>query len=354
MAGSKKPFNRDKKAAPASRSISDLFQQVRKIRETQSTDQPLTTILQSLKITSPLIVESSERARIRKIIEWFQTQMKLTKSPEDYLLEFGHALSSAETQRTIKNFVSHGSLFSTERLLVILDAQVLKAAAVKQLTEIFNLSGPDVLTVIFTDEVKLSGTVFSLPPLTGRDRLAWLEREVTRIYPEIKLSPEIRQYLLQISDCTLDELFAAVTMSCLFALPSTELTVPHLHRFLSLHQQGSLFNLVERAAKGDIIGAQDLLGIELGTGSHPLQSLGFLAKAYRTMLAQVDGGHSAPSDLKNPWFLKQLGSARGRLNEQRLVDSISVLSRLDRELKDSKLQPEEAIKQAVSELSSPI
>lgn len=354
MAGGKKTFSKDKKITSNSRSISDLFQQVKKIRETQSKAQTLISILNSLKITLPIVVESSERVRIRKVIEWFQDQMKLSKTPEDYVLEFGHALGAADTQRTIKNFVSHGSLFSAERLLVILDAQAMKAAAVKQITEILNLSGPDVLTVIFTDEAKIPGTVFSLAPLTGRDRLTWLEREITRIYPEMKLSSETRQYLLQLSDCSLDELFAAITMSCLFALPSTELTLPNLRSFLSLRQQGSLFNLVERSAKGDIVGAQDLLRIELGNGSHPLQSLGFLAKAYRTMLAQVDGGHSAPADLKNPWFLKQLGSAKGRLNERRLIDSISILSRLDRELKDSKLQPEEAIKQAVSELSTGI
>jgi DNA polymerase III delta subunit len=347
----KKTSYKEKKSPP-SRDLSELFQQVKKFRDEQKSDQTLISILKSLNITSPIVVEASEHARVRKVIEWFQGQMKLTRTPEDYLLEFGHALGAADTQRAVKNFVSFGSLFSAERLFVVLDADQIKAAPAKQLAEILDLSGPDVLTVIFAAEAKFAGSIFALPALTGRDRLTWLEREVARTYPNLKLTTDARQYLLQLNDCGLDEIVAALNVSCLFVTPATDITREILQSFLTLKQQGSLFSLIERAANGDIPGAQTLLASELGSGSHPLQSLGFFAKAYRTMLAASDGGHGAPSDLKNPWFVRQLSSARAKLSEQRLIDSITTLSKLDRELKDSKLLPEEAIKQAVLQLTA--
>ena len=358
----KKPPYKENKAAPT-RDISELFLQVKKAREGQKSESTLLSVLAQLKVSSPILVEATEQVRIRKVIEWFKSQLKLSGTPEDYQLEFGHALGSADIVRAIKNFVSFGSLFSTERLLVILDGQQLKAAPAKLLAEILSVSGSDVLTLIFTSDAKScgaiseiagkSGAVFSLAPLKGRDRLTWLEREIARNFPDVRLAADARQFLIQLNDCGLDELYAAVDIAGLYVVPAKEITQRDLQTFLDLNQQGSIFSMVEKAARGDVLGAEQLLNVELEKGAHPLQTLGFLTKAYRTLLAGKDGGRGAPADLKNPWFTKQLGAAGTKLDESRLIDSIAVLARLDRELKDSKLHPEGAIKQAVAELSLP-
>ena len=326
--------------------------------------KPESTLLQLLEaeeIATPIQLFASQHVRIKRIITTIREHFFADDvSPPSYY--FGNELSSAASANNIKSMLGNMSLFAKEQLLVIYEGDKVKAAAADVISASLQLDRPAVVTLITAEakndkspllaRLKGVGTTVSFQEFDPPTRKRWLQKEAVS-HGAAGITEEAIEVLLANYGTDISELSREIVKLSLLVPSGEKIDVALVRMLTSRAPDAQSFDLVVQLAKRNAIGAAGVTQDLLDQGLHPLQLASFLSKAFRALIIS-DGASSqvpAPSDLTNPWFLKNLSRARGAFTEHELSQILTLLRGLDFQLKDSKLPDTLAMQMTVEKIA---
>ncbi|MFN8391041.1 MAG: DNA polymerase III subunit delta [Bdellovibrionota bacterium] len=311
-------------------------------------------------ISLPIVLLSTQHLRVKRLVQWLREN--LLPGNSTFASYFGGELSSAQNAEHIISDLVSLSLFAKSQLLVIYEADKAKAPAQKALAEALNRATDSSLLVLGAESVSQKaamlqaaaekGTCVELTELSGQALERWVEKEVQRAGISAGIEREAKALLIQCYGGDISRLAPEISKLALLVVPGEPLT-RNLVEAISLKSPDvTSFELVKHLAAKNVGVAVSLVYDLIEQGLHPLQISAFLSRAIRILVAQKERDPSSPlpSDLNNPWFMRQLGNAVNAFSLTELKRAVKTLTDLDFRLKDSRFPPPLSMALAVQKI----
>jgi DNA polymerase III delta subunit len=314
---------------------------------------PISALAQS-GISSPIILLGTQHIRAKRTIDWIRENFFPSESAS-FGSYFGSQLTSESSLAHIKSSLANLSLFAKAELVVIYEADKVKAALANSLLAAIERGQGGALLILTAEAAnqkaallaKLGkvGTVVEFSDLDASTLRRWIEKEVARhTRPGHKdgpagIAPDALELLIKCYGSDVSALAREISKLSLLT-PAGEKIPRALVEQLSLRTpEATSFALINEMAKRNAPASVALTKTIVEQGLHPLQVNAFLSRCIRTMLAQVDKTASSglAPELNNPWFLRNLTPAVNAFSLVDLESSLTLLTKLDFQLKDSKL-----------------
>ena len=333
----------------------------------------ISVLFRQAKLGSPLVIVADESLRLHRLVQHIHERFfaGVTKPSSETAVTQGTSSSTAlvnihgaQLNQTQELTAFQGrfltlSLFSAPELLVVWNAEKLKAATEKALLSTFehNLQKQIVILAVEFDgkgtlplgSVRELGTTIVLPSLSNEDLRRWIQREVERFGIAGGIAPGVGDLLARSFEGKLNELSSEIQRLSLIAGKGVTIESRHLQGAALPSEEHNGNELTRCILRRDLRGATAILHSLLEHGLHPLQISAQLSKAFRVLLASTASARPLHKDLNAPWLIRQIGSVRPS-DDRRLEQLLSVIKDLDLELKDSGLEAEAAITLAVAKL----
>ena len=353
---------RQKKASPE-----EFIKSLRGIKDSISSPAELAPALSKAAIPSVILLVGTQQVRMRRTIDWIRDEL-FQKSATACSSYFGHELLSAQTIRPIAGAITSPSLFSPMQLLVIYDADKVRAAAATPLGEALALSGQTAVVVLTCEKLNSRQPLLSRLP---KDHLVvefkdlspsvlrkWIAKEVSLSGNSAGIESKAADMLIESYGSDVTALSREIHKLALLQKP-TERIGPALVEELSLRSpEVTSFELMSRIAKKDVLSANELAQDLVAQGLHPLQLVSFLSRCIRTLLANYgratasEESSGLSAELSNTWFIKNLSSAARQFKKTELSEAVELLKELDFRLKDNGIPHELALSIAVQRMST--
>lgn len=315
------------------------------------------------QVSNVILLLSAQHLRLKRLVQWIREHLspETPGGPSGAGIYFGTELASAQHTEHIVSSLCSASLFSQRELVVIYDAEKIKAGAQQAIATAIGKQTDSSLLILCAAAPPARGalataltgraTTVELQPLTGTALDRWIDREVARIGIASGLQKDARALLVQRFGDDVTQLSHELEKLSLLTANGAAIERSLVESLSHRRAERTSFELVRQ------IGMKNRIGV-IGTahdlviqGLHPLQIVAFLSRAWRTLLGKAaPGAGPLPGDLTNPWFLKQLGSMSGNFSIPRLVAGVTTLAALDFRLKDSKLPATAALETALLKL----
>ena len=304
--------------------------------------------LNACGIGGTIILLGTQHLRAKRTIDWLKENFfpPETASVSSY---FGLELTGENSLTHIKAALMSLSLFAKAELVVIYDADKVKAAVAHSLVEAVSRSHGSTLLVltaeaanqktVLINELQQSGTVVTFADLDSATLRRWIEKEVLRWNGPSGIDADAAELLIKSYGSDVSALAREISKLALLT-PQGEKINRKLAEQLSLRTpEATSFALVTEMARKNAANCVALAGTLVEQGLHPLQVAAFLSRSFRTLLVQVEGGEGAAlaPELQNAWFVRNLTPALRAFSTGDLKASLALLSKLDFQLKDSKL-----------------
>ncbi len=325
-------------------------------------------ILAELGISSPLLILGTEHMRVRRFIDWLRESAFKEAEFVSYL---GTELGNSQVLENLKRGLENLSLFSKTQLVVIYQADEVKAQIAHALAPtlllgarsnfiILTASSWNQKTSLLND---LSSSLLSLEmtELKGEPLNRWIQKEVRRIGAS-GIEPAAITQLVQCYGGDTQRLSQEIGKLSLLTDRGALISKKLVEQISYRTPERTSFELVNQLARKNIVGAVKLTEDLVLQGLHPLQLLSFLSKAFRTAAANKGrtstsygedfAGNPVHPELANPWFIRNLSAAISGFSEQELKAALETLKSLDLELKSSGLPPELSLSVAVQRIAS--
>ena len=348
-----------------------LLQQLKGIQSALAADPraPFSKLLGQEQIRTPLVVVGNDRLRARRLVEW--TKENLFSGMADGIgIYFGSDLGSAQSTDPIRNAVAAPSLFTPRQLIVIYDADKVKAAASAPLLAAFAKLGAAsssnlvILTAEgadkkggFATEAARLGAVIRVAELHGESLIKWIHREAARHKVPggitVTIDADGAEVLARSWGNDLTSLSHEIEKLALLADGEGKITRELVERLSYRTGEVATFELVRQLGRKNPLAAVALAQELVAQGSHPLQLSSFISRCLRTLLANHPDSHGrAHGELANQWFLKNIGGPGHQFSGPELTAAIRELAALDARLKDSKLDHTLALTRAAQAIAS--
>lgn len=315
-------------------------------------------------IPCPFFVVTSDALRSRRLVNQLRENLGLQKSSEGVSVYFGSELSSQASLSSLMGELRSRSLFAPVSLVVIYDLDTVKATLQKEIfAGIFDAKCEPILVATLSSNKKLpkeiptdsqKRTVLEISELVGEKLFKWMAKEVAQLGCAGIQSDAAVLLAEKMGNDTLslyNELQKLVLLT-----GTDELITPGLVLMATSGQpERQTLDLIGKIAQKDIVGAQSLLQSLLNQGNHPLQLSGYLNRCLRNLIVLKNSPEPPKglhSDYTNPWFNKRLLPLLRFYREEDLKKSLKVLSKLDLDLKSSKLPDTLATGLAIYSLTS--
>ncbi len=296
------------------------------------------------KVRSPIILTGSQHIRVKRLVDWLREKF-FSAQTASFSSYFSTELTSEGSLRHIKNSLGSMSLLSRAQLLVLYDADKIKAALAHTVLQAIEEGYGNTLLLltassfnqksVLISKLVQDGTLVQFTDLDQHSLQRWIEKEVQRWNASGGIELEAIALLIKTygSDvCALAQEISKLALLC----PAGEKISRRLVEQISLRSpEANSFALIAELARKNAPACVALCRLLVEQGLHPLQVNAFLSKSIRTLLAQ--GAANIPPDLHNPWFLRNLSPAARAFSKDELQKALDLLSKLDFNLKDSKL-----------------
>ncbi len=307
--------------------------------------------LTTLGIKSPLIIVGEEAFRIRRLVEWIKKNCFIKHGFDSFLNYYGSEISNIKKATNIANSFSSLSLFSSLEVVVIKQADKVKAANAKPLIEALKKTHPSCFVILLGEKINTqtpllnnltsSGTVVEVGKLDDRKLKRWIQNEAKASGATGGVSEKVLRLLTESYGNDLLSLSQQITKLSLLADDSGKITEESANEIIFQSPERTSFELLASLSSRNLQKTIARTNELLQQGLHPLQLSSFLGRSYRAMLALKS--ESNPSalgkDLVNPWFAKKLKSNANSYKESELHQIVQRLISLDEELKSSSIQP---------------
>ena len=303
--------------------------------------------LHATKLKTPLVLAGDQHIRAKRTIDWireqfFKDEMSSTSS------YFGTELTSKKSIEAIVASVGTPSLFSKQSLLVIYNADTIKAALAKELNEVLTRAQSSTLVVLTATDmskktalptlVAATGTLVEIKELEGPKLRKWMNQEAKRS-GAAGLAEDAAAALIKYCGPDTTLLAREITKLSLLSAPDQPVSRALVEQISFNSPEVTSFELIQRLAKKDAKGSVTLAHSLVERGMHPMQLSYFLSRCFRTILAQKSSNKDGlASELTNYWFVKQLGSSLRAFSNKDLCRCIEYLKKLDFQLKDSAIE----------------
>lgn len=354
-----------KSGKPGKKLTADQFLQKLKLANEQLAsrpNEPVARLLADNGIGSPFIFLSTQHVRVKRLVAWLRENLfpGTTSSSSSY---FGGDLASGASAEPICADLLSLSLFSKNQLIVIYEADKIKASAQKPLIDALERASTGSVLVLACEAVNQKaallqraielGTVVELTELSGPQLERWIEKEVQRAGIASGINGDAKQLLITCYGGDISHLAPEIEKLSLLVVPGEPITRELVEAVSLRNPEVTSFELVRQMAQRNVLRSVALANDLLLQGLHPLQVNSFLSRAFRTLLAQKDqSGAPIASELNNPWFSRQLGSSLNAFTSADLVEAVRTLAKLDFQLKDSGLPSPLALSLAVQHIST--
>lgn len=307
--------------------------------------------LEALGLSNPLAVSGKEFFRLRRVCSLVAEALKLPLSnyyPGD--------LTDSRVIEELKAEVRGGSLFSSSKVVAIFEADSIRQASAEKLTELFSPSASNILFIICYSSTKpkwLESEDFIIQSLAGAQLSRWIEKELERSEHRGGIEQAALNLLVSSFGEDAKRLSSEIAKLCLYVGEEERVQVPHVKELCLSGQGGTTFELLEACATENPTKALTVLKNLEEQGQHPLQILALLSKSIRTLLAKLDKGSGAlHSDISSYWVIKNTPVSQRQFSLEKLATALSRIAKLDLELKGSKREGIDLLKDFVISLSS--
>ena len=296
-------------------------------------------------VTNPLVLTGPQQLRIKRTIQWIKgayfegdkTSIS-TYFPED--------LSSQSGAAKVVSALTTLSLFSSVQLIILYDADKIKAAPARSIAEALARCGETAFVILTAENagpksplfnaLDAGETVVQFGDLSPELLKKWIEKEAQD--GEIEgIEPDALELLIKCYSCDLSALAREISKLALLTPRGGRITKKLVQTISLRSPEAGTFALASAMARKDVLGAARLVEELVDQGLHPLQISAFLNRCFRTLLAHLGPHSSDSSELQNQWFLRNLSDARRHFTPADIQASLELLKQLDFQLKDSAL-----------------
>jgi DNA polymerase-3 subunit delta len=343
-----------------------LLKALKAARDSLPTPAALLETLESQGVASPIVLAGAHPVRIRRTIDWIREAF-FADDKTACSSNFGIDLQSAASVKSIISTLGSPSLFSPTQLLIIYEADKIRAAAAAPLGDALALKNAAALVILTCEKFNPRAPLFSRlpkkrsivefkdfsPALLKR----WIAKEVALCGSLAGIEPKAVDVLIRCYGSDVSALSREIQKLSLLAAPEEKIDVSLVEELTLRTPEVTSFELMQQMAKKNV-GATNVLTRDLlGQGLHPLQLCSFLSRCIRTLLA--NHGHATAADdesglaaeLANSWFIRNLSGAGRLFSKTELRSALEILKDLDFKLKDSGLPNELALGIAVERIA---
>jgi len=359
MAASKKSTAGGKKFT-----ADQILQKLKPVAERLHADRTLSLgdAFNEAGVSSPLVLLSTQHIRVKRLVQWLREHL-FEENGASFSSYFGGDLSTtAAADRLATDLVSL-SLFSKNQLIVVYEADKMKAPAQKVIAEALPRATSSVLLILSAEaisqraallqEASAKGTVVELAELSGPTLERWIEKEVARVGIASGITPDAKQLLIRCYGGDVSHLAPEIEKLSLLVVPGEQISRTLVEALSLRSPEVTSFELVKQLAAKSPLSSVALVNDLLLQGLHPLQVNAFLSRAFRIMLAHRErSGAAVHPELSNPWFQRQLGTSASAFTLRELKSAINRLTQLDFQLKDSGLPPSLNLSVAIQEIAA--
>ncbi len=314
-------------------------------------------ILSKAKVTSPLLLIGPQQLRVRRLIAWMVEQV-FGEDNVSLTTYFGSELSSQNSVKNIASSLTNLSLFSSFEIIVIYDADKIKAAIAKPLAEAISKSQQTLVVLTSASDNKKASllnavsktcTKVTVSELSGAQLKKWIQKEALRL-GVTGIEPGAVAMLERCYGDDISSIAGELAKLALLTDAGEPISKALTENTSFRNPEHTSFELLGAIAKKKTVIAVSLTKDLQDQGFHPLQLSAFLSRSFRTMLAHKNHG-AVTGELGNAWFARKLSSAKNSYTEEQLEKAIHLLKNLDANLKGSPITPELLIENAVQKLS---
>ena len=313
--------------------------------------------LKNLRINSPLIVVGEETLRTRRLIDWVK---KICFQKEDGSLKaqfnsyYAGDLTSPKKAKELAMSFGNLDLFSTEKVIVINEADKIKSVVAQPLIDALSKPHSDSLVILEGKKINAQtpllnhlskvGTVVEVESLDEKKLARWIQKEARQCGSKAGVEAGVIRQLIDSYGSDLFSLSQVIAKLALLTddegLISRDIASEIVFKSPELQSFELLDTISAKNSLGTIKKCEELVA----QGMHPLQISSFLGRSFRIMLALKSASSNSDlgKDLANPWFAKRLRPAANKLSEKKLKSQLKLLTEMDTKLKGSPL-PDEAI-----------
>ncbi len=325
-------------------------------------DSSLVELMARSGLSNPLIFAGAQQVRIKRTVAWIKERF-FPSQHASVASYFGSDLGTAASVAPIVQSLGMLSLFCKASLVVVFEADKIKAAAAKALLAALAKPSPFVLCIFVAEaasqksgllpELEKTCTLVEFKELEGAALRRWIEREISA-NDVAGITKDALDELVKRYGSDLDSLSRTINHLSLLVPQGRQVTKTLVDDICSKNPETHSFEVVRRLAAKNPVGAVLLTQILLAQGFHELQLSSFLSRCFRTLLAQRGSSMNqelAP-ELSNPWFVKNLAASSRTFSTKDLVSSLEVLKLLDFQLKDSRLPDSLVISTAMQRIAT--
>jgi DNA polymerase III delta subunit len=307
--------------------------------------------LRAARLDNPVAVSGKEFFRIRRVASLIAETLKLplhSYYPGD--------LTDSRVLEELKSEVKGGSLFSASKVVAIFEADSIRQGSADRIAELFL---PDISNVLFivcysnTKPKWLECESFAIQSLAGAQLSRWIEKELERNSHRGGIDQAALALLVNSFGEDAKRLSSEIGKLCLYVGEDERIALSHVKSLCLSGHSGSAFDLLEACAAENAVKALMVLKNLEEQGQHPLQILALLSKSVRTLLAKLDKGSGAlHSDISSYWVIKNTPLSQRKFTREKLSAALSRIAQLDLELKGSKREGIDLLKDFAISLSS--
>ncbi len=322
---------------------------------------PIAPALEDAGLPTPWLIYSPDTLRIKQLVRWSAEQLLVdTKNCKTI---FAGELSGAAALSGLTTSLSMLSLFSTREIILLLDAESLKAPALRTISSALEKQNGSTLLILAPKNEKQAGladlakggTAVMLEPLEGPYLIRWIEKEAQRL-GAAGIAPDAAALLADSFGESLTALSGELARLSLLCGAEEQIGSALVRKYSPVQKDADAFELVGAMARRDSVHALKLIRSLIDQGQHPLQTSGFLSRCFRVLLAQNGKqGHHDNSpinpELTNYYFVKNLSRIGSAFSTPELRFSLDVLQDLDWQLKSSPLDEELLLQSAADKIA---
>lgn len=314
-------------------------------------------------LKSPLVFLGTEALRIRRSVSWIRETFFSGADSSAVNTFHGGEITNQGTVQNIMSSLRALSLFSSNQLLIIYDAELAKAASIEKVVEELNTGVTSTLVVLTFSSVPARspfknltvGSLITAKELDASALKRWIQKEAVQCGASAGIEPGAIELLAKCYGNDISALAQEISKLALLTDTGKPITKELATQIINRSPENTSFELVNQIARKNVIPAVILAKKLLDQGLHPLQLSNFLTRSTRMLLANksktAHGNAPLHSELSNPWFLRNLSNALQLTSEGELASFIGTLKKLDLELKSNNLPHTLAITLAAQEMA---
>lgn len=333
-------------------SLSNFTQAVKKSADSKD---PISE-LKASGLTSPLIITCAQAIRIKRLVAWLK-EKTFNNSDSEFIKYFGSELTKKQSIDQLRSELLNQSLFSKCKLIVVYEADKIKAALAKPLADSIKKGTGDSFLILtgakintqtpLLNYLKDSAQILDIKDLSKQELTRWIQQEAKGAGAN-GIEPQAIKLLVDSYGSDLNTLSNEISK---LALLERDISFTLTNELSSKNPEQTSFELFIQLSRKNLAASTKLAKDLLAQGLHPLQLSAFLSRCYRTLIANSDGQKSSSGELSNGWFLSKLSPAKKAFSTEELRKSLEILKEMDRKLKSSSTDEELLFTICVKELA---